>query len=85
MLSIASAPGWCARFEGEDPYSEARIVMLVSWALVEEPDATTSVVGVVQRQPAEEAPAGELGLADEVTGFIGYTFTGLATKDIPAL
>ncbi len=40
--------------------------MLVSWALVEEADATTSIVGIVQRQATEESPAGQLGLADEI-------------------
>jgi hypothetical protein len=85
MFSIASAPGWCARFAPEEPYEEERTVMLVSWALVEEDDATTSIVGVVQRQATEASPAGHLGLADEVDGFEGYTFTGLATKSFPSL
>ena len=85
MLSLASAPGWCARFDAEEPYEEERTVMLVSWALVEEADATTSIVGIVQRQAAEESPAGQLGLADEIAGFQGYTFTGLATKEFPTL
>jgi hypothetical protein len=85
MLSLASTPGWCARFDAEEPYEEERTVMLVSWVLVEEPDATTSIVGVVQRQATEESPIAQLGLADEVAGFRGYTFTGLATKEFPTL
>jgi hypothetical protein len=85
MLSLASAPGWCARFAAEEPSEEARTVTLVAWALVEEADATTSIVGVVQRQGTEESPAGQLGLADEIAGFQGYTFTGLATKEFPTL
>ncbi len=85
MLSLASAPGWCARFEAEEPFEQERTVMLVSWALVEEADATTSVVGVVQRQATEESPVAPLELADEVAGFQGYTFTGLATKQFPTL
>jgi hypothetical protein len=85
MLSLASAPGWCARFDAEEPSEEARTVTLVAWALVEEADATTSIVGVVQRQASEESPAGQFGLADEVAGFQGYTFTGLATKEFPTL
>lgn len=85
MLSLASAPGWCARFAAEEPSEEERTVMLASWALVEEADATTSLVGVVQRQATEQSPAGQLGLADEIAGFQGYTFTGLATKEFPTL
>jgi hypothetical protein len=84
MLSISSAPGWCARFASEEPYEDDRTVTLVSWALVEEDGGTTAIVGVVQRQATEESPAGYLGLADEVDGFQGYTFTGLATKPAPA-
>jgi hypothetical protein len=85
MLSLASAPGWCARFEAEEPFEEERTVMLVSWALVEEADTTTAIVGVVQRQATEESPVAPLELADEVAGFQGYTFTGLATKQFPTL
>jgi hypothetical protein len=85
MLSLASAPGWCARFEAEEPFEEERTVMLVSWALVEEADTTTAIVGVVKRQATEESPVAPLELADEVAGFQGYTFTGLATKQFPTL
>jgi hypothetical protein len=80
MLSVASAPGWCARFEADEAHGEERTVMLVAWAVVEEADATTSIVGVVQRQSTPGSPPGLLGLVDEVDGFQGYTFTGLATK-----
>ena len=43
-------------------------------------DGTTEIVGVVQRAATEEAPNGRLGFADEVEGFQGYVFTGLATR-----
>jgi hypothetical protein len=55
-------------------------VTLVSWALVEDDDGTTEIVGVVQRAATEETPNGRLGFADEVEGFQGYVFTGLATR-----
>jgi len=80
IVSIASAPGWKARFLAEDEVEGVRVVTLVSWALVEEPDGTTAIVGVVQRSPTPEAPTGSLALTDEVEGFQGYTFTGLATR-----
>jgi hypothetical protein len=81
MISIASATGWKARFLTGDEPGESRIVTLVSWALVEGTDDTTEVVGVVQRAATAEKPNGWLGLADEVDGFRGYTFTGSATPD----
>ena len=74
MLSIASAPGWKARF------ADGRVVTLVSWALVESGGAN-EIVGVIQRAANEEFPNGWLGFADEVDGFDGYVFTGLATRD----
>ncbi len=80
MVSLASAPGWCARFEAEESFGDERTVTLVSWALVEEADATTSIVGVVQRQATEGSTVAPLELADDVAGFQGYTFKGLATK-----
>jgi hypothetical protein len=80
MTSIASAPGWKARFLAEDEVDGVRVVTLVSWALVEESDGTTTIVGVVQRAATAEAPNGRLALADEVEGFQGYGFTGLATR-----
>jgi hypothetical protein len=79
MTSIASAPGWKARFLAEDEYGESGIVALVSWALVEGTDGAVEVVGVVQRAATPEKPSGWLGFADEVDGFQGYTFTGPAT------
>ena len=76
MTSIASAPGWKARFaEG----SGTRVVTLVSWALVED-GGTAEIVGVIQRAGNEESPNGWLGFADDVDGFQGYVFTGLATR-----
>ena len=56
------------------------MLTLVSWALVEESDGTTQIVGVVQRAATADAPHGWLGFADEVDGFEGYTFTGLTTR-----
>ena len=81
MVSIASAPGWKARFLADDELGDSRVVTLVSWALVEGTDDTTEIVGVVQRAATAEKPNGWLGFADEVEGFQGYTFTGLATPD----
>jgi hypothetical protein len=80
MVSIASAPGWKARFLAVDEVEGVRVVTLVSWALVEESDGTTGIVGVVQRAPTPEAPNGSLAFTDEVEGFQGYAFTGLATR-----
>jgi hypothetical protein len=80
MVSIASAPGWKARFLDEDEVEGFRVVTLVSWALVEDSDSTTEIVGVIQRAATAEAPHGSLGFADEVEGFQGYAFTGLATR-----
>jgi hypothetical protein len=76
MVSIASAPGWKARFVSDGDAGEPRVVALVSWALVEDTDGT-EVVGIVQRAATTEKPNGWLGFADEVDGFQGYTFTGL--------
>ncbi len=81
MVSIASAPGWKARFVDDDEPGESRVVTLVSWALVEDTDETTVVVGIVQRAATTEKPNGWLGFADEVEGFRGYTFTGPPTPD----
>ena len=79
MVSIASAPGWKARVLAEGEAEPFRVT-LVSWALVEDDGGTTEIVGVVQRAATEEAPNGRLGFADEVDGFQGYVFTGLATR-----
>ena len=78
MTSLASAPGWKARFFSDDEEAGVRLVTLASWALVEDDDGETEIVGVVQRSAT--AAGGRLGLADEVDGFDGYTFTGLATR-----
>jgi len=80
IVSIASAPGWKARVLDDDDPDGLRVVTLVSWALVEDGDGETEIVGVVQRSPTPEAPLGRLGFADEVEGFQGYAFTGLATR-----
>jgi hypothetical protein len=79
IVSIASAPGWKARVHPADE-AEGFRVTLVSWALVEDGEGATEIVGVVQRAATAEAPHGRLGFADEVEGFQGYVFTGLATR-----
>jgi hypothetical protein len=78
ILSIASAPGWKARFASDD--EPEAVVTLVAWALVEKADGETEIVGVVQRGARYDAPHGSLALADEVDGFSGYAFTGLTTR-----
>jgi hypothetical protein len=80
MISIAAAPGWKARFLDEQEPDGARVVTLVAWALVEESDEATEIVGVLQRSATAESPHGRLAFADEVEGFDGYVFTGLATR-----
>lgn len=80
IVSLASAPGWKARFAHDDEFEPESVVTLVSWALVERTGGETEIVGVVQRGASDEAPRGSLSLADEVDGFSGYTFTGLATR-----
>ena len=81
MLSIAAAPGWKARFLDADAPEGSRVVTLVSWALVEGAAGATEIVGVIQRAANEESPSGWLGFADDVEGFQGYVFTGLATRN----
>jgi hypothetical protein len=80
MISIASAPGWKARYVADDEPEGHRVVTLISWALVEDSSGATEIVGVVQRTPTEETPHGVLAFADEVGGFNGYAFTGLTTR-----
>jgi hypothetical protein len=80
MLGIAAAPGWKARFVDDTDPEGFRVVTLAVWALVENEDGTTEVVGVVQRSGTPEAPHGSLDFADEVDGLDGYAFTGLATR-----
>jgi hypothetical protein len=80
ILSIASAPGWKARFTTDDYGEPDSVVTLAVWALVEKADGEPEIVGVVQRGASPELPQGSLALADEVDGFGGYTFTGLATR-----
>lgn len=80
IISIASAPGWKARFVDDDEPGNTRIVTLVSWALVEAAGGATEIVGVIQRAANAESPQGWLGLADDVAGFQGYVFSGLATR-----
>jgi hypothetical protein len=79
MISIASAPGWKAKFLDEGAPGNSRVVTLVSWALVED-ETRTEIVGVIQRAATSESPQGWLGFADDVAGFQGYVFTGLTTR-----
>lgn len=78
ILSIASAPGWKARFAADD--EPDGVVTLVAWALVEKTEGEREIVGVVQRGASHETTHGGFALADEVDGFSGYTFTGLAMR-----
>jgi hypothetical protein len=80
MVGIAAAPGWKARFADEIEPDGFRVVTLAVWALVENDDGKTEVVGVVQRSATLTEPHGSLVLADEVDGLDGYAFTGLATR-----
>jgi hypothetical protein len=82
IVSIASAPGWKARVAHGDESEPESVVTLVAWALVESTGGETEIVGVVQRGASEESPRGSLSLADEVDGFTGYTFTGLAMRSL---
>ncbi len=81
IVSIASAPGWGALFEqADDPLGESRLVTLAAWALVEETDGQTSLVGLVQKPYRDDAPPGTFDFADETEGFAGYSNQGLKTK-----
>jgi hypothetical protein len=81
IVSIASAPGWGALFEqADDPFGEPRLVTLAAWALVEDGDRQTRLVGLVQKPTLDETPAGTFGFADETEGFVGYSNQGLKTK-----
>jgi len=73
IVSIASAPGWAAR------YPDEKVVTLLAWALVED-GSGRSLVGFVQRPASAQQPAGEIVLADEVDGFEGYTIGALRTR-----
>jgi len=68
IVSIAAAPGWAARYLGEDG---AKVVTLLAWALVDEGEER-SLVGFVQKLASAEQPASAVVLADEVDGFDGY-------------
>jgi hypothetical protein len=80
MISLASAPGWKARYIAEDTANTPQVVTLVAWALVEDSEGTAEIVGVVQRTATADTPHGTLQFADEVEGFEGYAFTGLTTR-----
>jgi hypothetical protein len=83
VLSIASAPGWSARLAAREPGGDPRTVVLAAWSLLEDDGGATELVGFVQFPPAPGESRGRLGPADEVEGFLGYTFTGLATRPSP--
>jgi hypothetical protein len=81
IISIAAAPGWGALIEQpDDPYGEPRLVTLAAWALAEDADGETQLVGLVQRPMGEGEPPGSFWLADEVDGFTGYSNQGLKTR-----
>jgi hypothetical protein len=48
--------------------------------MLDHPDASAPNRSVIQRAANEESPNGWLGFADDVEGFQGYVFTGLATR-----
>jgi hypothetical protein len=75
IVSIASAPGWAARFVDEEG---EKMVTLLAWALVED-GANRSLVGFVQRPTTSKGP-GWVVFADEVEGFDGYTPGPLPTR-----
>ena len=76
IVSIAAAPGWAARYLGEDG---EKVVTLLAWALVEEGEQRR-LVGFVQKPVSAEQSAGAVVLADEVEGFDGYTGGALRTR-----
>jgi hypothetical protein len=81
IISIASAPGWGALFEQEDEsFGEPRLVTLAAWALVDDGEAQTRLVGLVQKTQAEDTAVGTFTLVDEHEGFVGYSNQGLKTK-----
>jgi hypothetical protein len=80
IVSIASAPGWKARFVPDEGSEDSRLVTLVSWVVVETASGEREVVGVVQRSGTSDRPQGWLAFADEVDGFDGYAFTGLVMQ-----
>jgi hypothetical protein len=81
IISICSAPGWGALFEETDELSsEARVVTLAAWALVEDDAGKAYVLGLVQKPRDEATAAGTFGFADEIEGFAGYSNQGLKTK-----
>jgi hypothetical protein len=83
IVDIASAAGWRAQLSTGDPGEPERVVTLVGWALVENDDGTRAVIGLVLRPIGEDAPTGQVMLADEALGFTCYSFGGVRTR--PAL
>jgi len=80
IVSITAAPGWAALIDQvEDPVAEPKVVTLAAWALVEEGEGQTRMVGLVQK-PAHDDGPGIFGFADEQEGFAGYSNQGLKTK-----
>jgi len=70
IVSIAAAPGWAARYLGDEGEKK---VTLLAWALVED-GSSRDLVGYVQQ------PDGSVRLADEVDNFDGYTAGALRTR-----
>lgn len=80
-ISIAAAPGWGALVDQpDDLYVEPRLVTLAAWALVEDDDGRTTLVGLVQKPDDDGEPSGDFLFADEVDGFAGYSNQGLKTR-----
>lgn len=72
VLSIAAAPGWAARYLGDEG---EKVVTLLAWALVED-GASRTLVGYVQQRD------GSVALADELDDFDGYTTGALRTRTV---
>jgi hypothetical protein len=70
IVSISAAPGWAARYLGDDG---EKVVTLLAWALVED-GSDRNLVGFVQQ------PDGSVALADEIDDFDRYTAGALRTR-----
>ncbi len=66
----------------DDPMSDPRLVTLAAWALIEDVDGQTRIVGLVQKPMRDDSAPGTFGFADETEGFAGYSNQGLKTKPV---
>ena len=81
IISICSAPGWGAVFNKLDDSDPGQgLVTLAAWALVENAECETRVIGLVQKAKDEDGTVGLLDFADRSPGFAGYANQGLKTK-----